>query len=285
MDQTKQGISQSQVRQAVQFLRREAGLAPSTQISLGMVLGSGLGDVVTSMKSGKRIPFDAIPHFPAALVDGHMGAVVFGMIGGLSVCCLQGRLHFYEGHSLDTVAFPIRVMAALGVRVLVLTNSAGGLRQQFLAGDLMIIRDHIGLFLPNPLRGPNPLGARTNFLDLSQAYSKRLQELAATCARDLGLRIKEGVYVAVPGPSYETPAEIRMLQNMGADAVGMSTVPEVIVARHLSIECLGISVITNLAAGLSESSLAHEEVLQVANGAGQRLRLLIDSICNKLKRL
>ena len=282
MAQAKKGISQDQVQRAAQILRREAGLSPSTRVDLGLVLGSGLGGIAASVKSGCRIPFDAIPQFPGASVAGHSGVVTLGIVEGLQVCCLQGRLHYYEGHSLETVTFPIRVMGALGARVLILTNAAGGLGRQFRAGDLMIIGDHIGLFLPNPLRGSNPSGAGTRFPDLSQAYSKRLRNLAAACAGDLGLRIEEGVYVAVPGPSYETPAEVEMLRRMGGDAVGMSTVPEVIVARHLGMECLGISVITNLATGLAESPVAHEDVLQVASGARERLRRLITSICSGL---
>lgn len=284
MAQSRQEIFQNQVQRAAQFLRGEAGLTPSSRVDLGMVLGSGLGEVAASVESGRRISFDAIPHFPAAGVDGHQGAVVFGSMGGLSVCCLQGRLHYYEGHSLETVTFPIRVMAALGVRVLILTNAAGSLSRQFRAGDLMIVRDHIGLFLPNPLRGPNRPGGGPRFPDQSRAWSKRLRELAAACAVDLGMRIEEGVYVAVPGPSFETPAEVRMLRNMGADAVGMSTVPEAIVAGHLGMECLGISVIANLATGLSESPATHNDVLQVADGAANLLRPLIASICSGLAR-
>ena len=285
MAQSKQEISQSRVQRAAEFLRGEAGLTPSVRVHLGMVLGSGLSEVAASVQSGRRIPFDAIPQFPAAGVDGHPGAVVLGTLGGVTVCCLQGRLHYYEGHSLETVTFPIRVMAALGVRLLILTNAAGGLNREFGAGDLMIIRDHIGLFLPNPLRGPDPTAAGPRFPDQSQVWSKRLRALAAACAGDLGLRIKEGVYVAVPGPSFETPAEVRMLQNMGADAVGMSTVPEVIVARYLGMECLGISIIANLATGLTESPATHNDVLQVADGAGKVLRPLIASICSGLTRM
>ena len=285
MAQSKQEISQSQVQRAGEFLRGEAGLTPSSRVDLGMVLGSGLGEVAASVESGRRIPFDVIPHFPVATVEGHQGAVVLGTMGGLTVCCLQGRLHYYEGHSLETVTFPIRVMAALGVRVLILTNAAGSLSRKFRAGDLMIVRDHIGLFLPNPLRGPNPRGAGPRFPDQSRAWSKRLRELAAACAGDLGIRIEEGVYVAVPGPSFETPAEVRMLRNMGADAVGMSTVPEAIVAGHLGMECLGISVIANLAAGLSGCPATQNDVLQVADGAGTVLRPLIASICSGLARM
>ncbi len=282
MAQSQKKIAQLQVLQAAQFIRREAGLAQSTRVDFGIILGSGLGEVTRSVISGQTIPFHAIPEFPDSSVAGHSGLVVLGKMGGASVCCLQGRLHYYEGHSMQTVTFPVRVMEALGVRRLIVTNAAGGLSRRFRAGDLMIIRDHIGLFLPNPLRGPNLTAAGPRFPELSQAYPERLREIAAQCARDLGLRIREGVYVAVPGPSYETPAEIEMLRRMGADAVGMSTVPEVVVARHLGIECLGISVITNLAAGLAKTPLAHQEVLRVGAGIQKSLRLLVTSICEAL---
>ena len=271
MAQAKKGISQDQVQRAAQILRREAGLSSSARVDLGLVLGSGLGGIAASVKSGCRIPFDAIPQFPGASVAGHSGVVTLGIVERFAAC--KGD---YEGHSLETVTFPIRVMGALGARVLILTNAAGGLGRQFRRRS----HDHRGSHrslsaqstqaptrrAPEPVSRTCPRPGRNAFGVGGQA-----------CAGDLGLRIEEGVYVAVPGPSYETPAEVEMLRRMGGDAVGMSTVPEVIVARHLGMECLGISVITNLATGLAESPVTHEDVLQVASGARERLRRLITS--------
>ncbi len=197
-----------------------------------------------------KIPYDNIPHFPVSTVAGHAGQLVYGALEGKQVIAMQGRFHFYEGYSLDTVTLPVRVMQQLGVETIIVTNAAGGINEAYRAGDLMIISDHINNMSQNPLIGPNDESAGVRFPDLSHAYSEKLRSLAREQANLLGVSIREGVYVANTGPAYETPAEVRMLRKLGGDAVGMSTVPEVIVARHAGMEVLGLSCISNMAAGI-----------------------------------
>jgi purine-nucleoside phosphorylase len=230
--------------------------------SIGLILGSGLGVLAEEIENPIFISYDEIPHFPVSTVEGHKGRLVIGTLRGKQVIAMQGRFHFYEGHALDLVTYPVRVMKALGVSQIVVTNAAGGINPQFKAGDLMIIRDHINMTFHNPLIGPNEneLGAR--FPDMSEAYSRRLAQLAKEAAEREGIEVVEGVYAGMLGPSYETPAEIKLLGLLGADAVGMSTVPEVIVARHAGIDVLGISCISNMAAGISQNPLTHEEVIE-----------------------
>jgi len=252
---------------------------------LGVILGSGLGEIVEALKPTDEILFSSIPHFPRSSTSGHTGVLARGEVAGMSVCSMQGRIHYYECGDLSAVTLPIRVLAHLGIRRLIVTNAAGGINRGLRAGDLMLIRDHIGLFFPNPLVGMNfdELGPR--FPDMSRCYSQSLRELALKCAGRLRLTLKEGIYAALPGPSYETPAEIKMLQKLGADAVGMSTVPEVIVARQMGVECLGISCISNLAAGLSDSALSHDEVLHIGRQTAPRLSRLISALLGEISRL
>ncbi len=277
---------QQQVQEAVQFLARALELETKDIAgpSLAIVLGSGLGDFADSLQNTRRIPFSEIPHFPPSSVAGHAGALVWGKLEKQQVYCLQGRVHYYEGLGMAAVTLPVRVLGSLGIRRLVVTNAAGGLNPRFRPGDLMLLRDHLGLFVPNPLVGTNQETYGPRFPDMSQCYSPSLLKIARQCGRVLKLKLQEGVYAAVPGPSYETPAEIRLLRRLGADAVGMSTVPEVIVARHMGIECLGISSITNLAAGISKTPLCHEEVLKAGERIKPLLVRLLTSICQELSR-
>ena len=226
---------------------------------VGLVLGSGLGAFADQLSSGARIPYADIPDMPRSAVLGHAGVFCFGMLGGVPVACLQGRAHVYEGHSPARSAFGVRLLAELGCKVVLLSNAAGGIHASFEPGDLMLLTDHLNLMGDNPLRGPN-FGAGPRFPDLSQAYDLELQAMAREAARASGVTLREGVYAAMLGPSYETPAEIRMLRALGADAVGMSTVPEVIALRQLGVRVGAMSCITNLAAGLSAQPLSHSEV-------------------------
>jgi purine-nucleoside phosphorylase len=255
------------------------------QPRLALILGSGFGAFAESLSSPVRVPYSTIPHFPKSSVAGHSGNVVFGKLGKTPILCLQGRIHYYEGHDMTTVTFPVRVLGLMGIRRLILTNAAGGIHARFRPGDLMLIRDHISSFVPNPLIGPNDERFGPRFPDMSEAYSLRLRRMARRCAARLKLRLREGVYVSVTGPSYESPAEVRMLKQAGADAVGMSTVPEVIVARHMGLECLGISSITNAAAGISKKPLSHLEVLEAGERVKPRLIKLLSSICSEMARL
>jgi purine-nucleoside phosphorylase len=255
------------------------------QPRLALILGSGFGAFAESLSTPVRVPYSTIPHFPRSSVAGHSGNVVFGKLGKTPILCLQGRAHYYEGHDMTAVTFPVRVLGLIGIRRLIVTNAAGGIHARLRPGNLMLIRDHISLFVPNPLIGPNDEQFGPRFPDMSEAYSLRLRRIARLCAVRLKLQLREGIYVSLPGPSYESPAEIRMLKQAGADAVGMSTVPEVIVARHMGLECLGISSITNAAAGIARKPLSHLEVLEAGERVRTRFIKLLISICNEIAKL
>lgn len=231
---------------------------------VGLVLGSGLGFFADRLREAQRIPYGILPEFPRSTVEGHMGQWVAGSIGETPVLCMQGRFHYYEGYSLEQVTLPIRIMRELGVEVLILTNAAGGIRTGFQPGDFMLLSDHINLIGENPLRGPNDDTLGLRFPDMTAAYDPELRSITARLALEKAITLHEGVYLAVPGPSFETPAEIRAFRTLGADAVGMSTVPECIVARHSGLRVCGLSCITNYAAGLGESHLTHGEVAETA---------------------
>ncbi|WP_461201774.1 purine-nucleoside phosphorylase [Anoxybacillus sp. TBDG-1] len=251
-------MNRAAIEQAAQFLKEKFPTSPQ----IGLILGSGLGVLADEIEQAIKIPYSDIPNFPVSTVEGHAGQLVYGQLEGATVVVMQGRFHYYEGYSFDKVTFPVRVMKALGVGQLIVTNAAGGVNESFEPGDLMIISDHINNMGGNPLIGPNDSALGVRFPDMSEAYSKRLRQLAKDVANEIGLRVREGVYVANTGPAYETPAEIRMIRVMGGDAVGMSTVPEVIVARHAGIEVLGISCISNMAAGILDQPLTHDEVIE-----------------------
>jgi purine-nucleoside phosphorylase len=270
-----------EVAEAAQYLRSKLGkLAPR----VGVVLGSGLGAVANRVTESVQIPYREIPHFPQSTVEGHSGRIVAGRIGGAPVVVMQGRVHFYEGYTPAQVTFPMRVLGALGVDAVILTNAAGGIDESYELGQLVAISDHINMMGWNPMVGPNDPGlskkpsAGLRFFDMTEAYSKRLRQLAAQAARDEGITIGEGVYLAVTGPSFETPAEIRAFRTLGATLVGMSTVPETIVARHMGIEVLGISCVTNKAAGLGTRPLSHEEVFETGRLVERRLSGVIEKL-------
>jgi purine-nucleoside phosphorylase len=263
------------VDEAVAAVRKRAG---DVRPDVAIVLGSGLGDFAGQLKDAVSLPYGDLPHWPASKVIGHEGRLVIGALGGKRVAALSGRAHFYEGHDLRTVTFATRVIGRLGVKVLILTNAAGGVNVKLTPGMLMVMDDHINLLGSNPLVGPNEDQFGARFPDMTEVYSKRLRGLADTVAGAQGLRIGHGVYVAVHGPSYETPAEIRFLRTIGADAVGMSTVPEAIVARHMGVDVLGISCIANAAAGVLPQPLNHAEVMEVAKQVRGAFAALLEGI-------
>jgi purine-nucleoside phosphorylase len=242
---------------------------------IAVVLGSGLGDFAGELEGAVRIPYREIPHWPAATAIGHAGELIFGRLGGLDLAVMAGRVHLYEGYSPQQVTFGVRVLGSLGIRSLVLTNAAGGINLEYSRGALVLIRDHINLQGSNPLVGENLDRFGPRFPDMSEAYSRRCREIARDAAAELVIELKEGIYAALLGPSYETPAEIRYLRIIGADLVGMSTAAEAIVAGHMGIEVLGISCVTNMAAGILPQKLSHQEVLETGAAVrGTFIRLL-----------
>jgi purine-nucleoside phosphorylase len=266
-----------QVSEAATFLKSKLGsLAPRN----GIVLGSGLGAVADAVADPIVIPYGEIPHFPQSTVEGHSGRLVAGLMAEIPVVVMQGRVHFYEGYTPQQVTFPMRVLGALGIQAVILTNAAGGIGEGLHIGQLVALADHINFMGFNPLNGLNEArfgfqpGAGLRFFDMTEAYSKRLRALAQEAAASEGFQLAEGVYLAVPGPSFETPAEIRAFRTLGATLVGMSTVPETIVARHMGIEVLGISCVTNLAAGLGATQLSHAEVFEAGRGVEHSLARL-----------
>ncbi|RFU65604.1 purine-nucleoside phosphorylase [Peribacillus glennii] len=243
---------------AVSFIEGKLNGKPE----IGLILGSGLGVLADEIENPVKIPYHDIPDFPVSTVAGHAGQLVIGELSGKLVVAMQGRFHFYEGYSMDKVTFPVRVMKLLGVETLIVTNAAGGVNEGFKAGDLMLITDHINNTGTNPLIGPNDDRFGPRFPDMSEAYSRVLQAVAKKIAGKLNIDLKEGIYVGNSGPTYETPSEVKLARILGGDAVGMSTVPEVIVARHSGMKVLGISCITNMAAGILDQPLSHEEVIE-----------------------
>jgi purine-nucleoside phosphorylase len=266
--------------EAAAFLQQDVGDPPEVAI----VLGSGLGAFVDALADAVVVPYERLPHWPATSVVGHPGKLAVGVSGGRRVAALAGRAHFYEGHDLATVTFATRVLGLWGVRTLVLTNAAGGVNTAFSQGALMVIDDHLNLFGTNPLLGPNDGRFGPRFPDMTEVYSWRLRQLADQAAASLGLTLAHGVYAGLHGPSYETPAEIRYLRAIGADAVGMSTVPEAIVARHMAMEVLGISCITNMAAGVLPKPLDHAEVMETAARVRHAFTALLERIAAGLPR-
>ncbi|HUJ63749.1 MAG TPA: purine-nucleoside phosphorylase [Kofleriaceae bacterium] len=266
------------VQAAVHAVRRRVAAPPQ----VGLVLGSGLGDYADQLAGATRIDYAELPYFPRSHVAGHAGRLVLGERAGARCVAMQGRVHVYEGHSAATVAFPVRVLIALGAKVIVVTNAAGGLEPSWPPGTLMLIRDHIDLLRDHPLRGPNDERLGPRFPDMTSAYAPELRALArqAAAARDIALA--EGVYVAMPGPTYETPAEVKLLQLVGAHATGMSTVPEVIACRHMGARVVGISCITNHAAGISGQPLSHDEVTETAARVRGTFAALLDELLARL---
>lgn len=250
----------ARAREAAALIRKRADRVPEAAI----ILGSGLGALAEHVAADAVIPYAEIPHFPRPGVEGHAGRLVIGTLEGRAVAVMQGRAHFYEGYPIADVVFPVRVLHALGAPVLIVTNAAGGLNRQWRAGDLMVIADHINFMGTNPLMGPNEDEMGPRFPDMSAAYDPALIALAEQTALEVGVPLRKGVYIGVSGPSYETPAELRMMARWGADAVGMSTVHEVIAARHAGLRVLGLTAITDMATGEAQGAISHEEVIAVA---------------------
>lgn len=248
------------------------------QIDLAIVLGSGLGPLADEIEQPVIINYTDIPYFPAPTLVGHEGKLIIGKLAGKTVCAMKGRFHYYEGHEMDTVTLGIRVFARLGIKKLILTNAAGGIRDDLVPGTIMIISDHIGFFCPSALRGPNLEEFGPRFKDMTEVYSRQAGDIARQVAEENDIRLPSGVYIFFRGPMFETPAEIRAFRTLGADAVGMSTVPEAIVARHSGMSTFGLSLITNKAAGLSANELSHEEVMETAAIAEQNLVKLVHGV-------
>jgi purine-nucleoside phosphorylase len=273
-------LDQAQIKQSAQFIEEKMTSTPT----VGLILGSGLGVLVSEIENKLEIPYDTIPNFPVSTVEGHAGQLVIGTLEGVNVIAMQGRFHFYEGYSMQKVTFPVRVMKEIGVQKLVVTNAAGGINEQFEAGDLMIIKDHINNMNANPLIGPNDPEMGVRFQDMSGAYDKDLRSMAKAAGERLGITLKEGVYVGNTGPVYETPVEVRMLRTLGGDAVGMSTVPEVIVANHAGMKVLGISCISNMAAGILDQPLTHDEVIETTDKVKAQFLALVKEIVKDISR-
>ena len=266
--------TEQNIQSAVSYLRQKTSLQPV----LGLVLGSGLGDFCSEFQQAVQIPFSEIPGFPTTTVEGHTGTVVIGLYHGVPLMALRGRVHYYEGYAQQEITIPIRVMKQLGVETVILTNASGGVCTEFHPGTLMLISDHINFSGSNPLVGPNLNDFGPRFPDMSDIYTKALRQKVLACANAIGVDLQEGVYLMCSGPNYETPAEIRMFRTLGADAVGMSTVPEAIVARHAGMQVVGISCITNMAAGILDQPLSHSEVIETADRVKRDFTRLIETV-------
>lgn len=253
----------------------------SGKIDLAIVLGSGLGPLADEIENPVIIDYKDIPHYPVSTLVGHAGQLIIGTLSGKTVLAMKGRFHYYEGHDIDTVVLPIRVFKKLGIENLILTNACGGIREDLNPGQIMLITDHIGFYCPSPLRGPNYDEFGPRFKDMTEVYSKKIGAIAKDVASDNNISLAQGVYAFFKGPMYESPAEILAYKALGADTVGMSTVPEAIVARHCGMTTLGISLITNKAAGLGNSELSHSEVVEAANAAEKNLVTLVSGIVEK----
>lgn len=271
----------SRAEEAAAFVRSKTKLRPK----IALVLGSGLGSFADRLTDSVRLPYHDIPHFPRSTAEGHAGQLVIGTLGHAQVACMQGRVHMYEGYTPRESTFPIRVFGRLGIKALVLTNAGGGVNETYTQGCLVVLKDHLNLQGANPLTGVNDDRFGLRFLDMSQAYFRPYRQITLEAGKRLGLEMFEGVYAALPGPSYETPAEIRMLRMLGADVVGMSTVSEVIVARHMNMRVLAISCVTNLAAGMLDQPLSHAEVLQTGERVKGKFIQLLETIMPQVEDL
>lgn len=275
----------TQVEETTAFLRERIALARLPLPKIALVLGSGLGVFANQVEAPLVLPYAEIPHFPLSTVVGHPGRLVLGNVRGIPVAVLQGRVHAYEGYSSNEVVFPTRVLGALGGRQIILTNAAGSMRAEFTPGSFVALSDHINLIGNNPCAGPNDSRLGPRFFDMTHAYSPRLRQLAVETAGEQGWQMREGVYISVLGPSFETPAEIRFFRAVGADLVGMSTAQEVIAARHMGMEVLAISCVTNFAAGMNEGELSHLEVLETGDRVSAKLTELLLRLVPKMSAL
>lgn len=267
------------IKETAAFIKNAIGEMPKTAI----ILGTGLGELVNHIENQTVLPYETIPNFPVSTVEGHSGKLIFGQLGNKKIMAMQGRFHFYEGYCMQQVTFPVRVMKALGIKTLFVSNAAGGMNPDFRIGDIMIIRDHINLFPEHPLRGKNYNELGPRFPEMSEAYSHRLIEDALKVAEENNIRVVQGVYVGTQGPTFETPAEYKYFHVIGGDAVGMSTVPEVIVARHGGMEVFGISVITDLGVEGIVEKVSHEEVQKAAAMAQPKMTLIMKELINKFQ--
>ena len=267
------------IEETTSYIKSKVSLEPQ----IGIVLGTGLGGLVDDIEIKDALSYKEIPNFPVSTVKGHEGRLIFGTLGGKNVVAMQGRFHYYEGYTMEEVTFPIRIMKFLGIELLILSNAAGGVNPDFQIGDLMIIRDHINLMGANPLIGKNDTGLGPRFPDMSEAYDKRIIRHATKIARHNGIHFQVGVYAAVTGPTFETPAEYKYIHILGADAVGMSTVPEAIVARHMSLPCFAVSVISDLGVEGKIVEITHEEVIDAAALAAPKMTLVIKEMIAKFE--
>ncbi|MEW9093761.1 MAG: purine-nucleoside phosphorylase [Clostridiaceae bacterium] len=266
------------IMESVEFVKNKVKNIPE----IGIILGSGLGDLAEEVEEKVCVKYEDIPHMPKSTVTGHAGQFVFGKLEGKDVVMMQGRIHFYEGHPMEVLALPIHIMKYMGIEKLIVTNAAGGVNKEFTPGDLMIITDHINFAFTNPLIGKNDEKIGPRFPDVSNAYDKDLVELAESIGNKLNINLKKGVYVMMTGPTYETPAEVNMVRILGGDAVGMSTVPDVLVAKHCGLKVLGISCITNMAAGILDQPLCHSEVIETSNKVKSTFTSLVREIIKNI---
>lgn len=266
-----------QVQETVSFIKKKTNFTPE----YGVILGSGLGSFTDDIQIEFTLPYTEIPNFPVSTVQGHKGALVFGTIGDKKVVAMQGRFHFYEGYSMKEVTFPVRVMKYLGVEKLIVSNASGGVNSNYNVGDIVIIKDHVNMMPEHPLRGKNDERFGPRFVNMSEAYSKNMILKAKELANNLNIKVQDGVYLGLQGPTFETLAEYKMVKNIGADCVGMSTVPEVIVARHMEMETFGLSVITDIGDEDSIETISHDEVLEAAKSAEPKVRILIKELILK----
>lgn len=269
----------AQIKESVRAIHEKTKLVPE----VALILGSGLGDLADELEQAVRIPYAEIPHFPVSTVEGHAGQLVIGKLEGKTVVAMQGRFHYYEGYSMQEVVFPVYVMKALGAELLIVTNACGGMNRQFAPGDLMVITDHLNFTGSNPLIGPNESELGPRFPDMSQAYTPSLIPFVTQIAEDLDIRVQKGVYAGISGPNYMTPAELKMLRQLGGDAVGMSTVPEVIAASHAGLKVIGISCVTDMAIGEDLEPLTHEQVVEVANRTKPNFCTLVKQIIKRVE--
>lgn len=267
-----------QIKNTATYIQNKINFKPE----IGIILGTGLGGLVKEISVEHTIPYEEIPNFPVSTVEGHSGKLIFGTLGGKKVVAMQGRFHYYEGYTLQQVTFPVRVMKLLGVQKLFVSNASGGVNPDFEIGDLMIINDHINFFPSNPLIGPNIKEMGPRFPDMSEAYNKEIIAKAKKVAAANKIKVQEGVYLGLSGPTFETPAEYKMVRVLGADAVGMSTVPEVIVARHMDIPCFAMSIITDLGVPGKIVEVTHEEVQEVASHAEKKMTLIMKELMKEL---
>jgi purine-nucleoside phosphorylase len=262
------------VQQTVSFLKEKTGYTPD----FGIILGSGLGDFVHDIEIEFKIPYEDIPNFPVSTVEGHKGYLIFGKIQNIPVVAMQGRFHYYEGYSMEEVTFPVRIMKYLGIRTLVVSNASGGVNPTYQVGDVVIITDHINMFPEHPLRGKNDKRFGPRFVNMGEPYNRKLIAKAKQIAQELNIEVRQGVYYGLQGPTFETLAEYKMVKIVGADCVGMSTVPEVIVARHMDLDCFGISIISDIGSEEEMENISHEEVLKAVKIAEPKARKLIKEL-------